>query len=93
MSLNSRSTENPVDPLALQATRLGYHAHGMTGADFERARQELRIPERFRLEAAVAVGRRGDKSVLPEALQAREQPNTRNPIASFAFEGDFPTAG
>jgi nitroreductase len=76
--------------LALQATRLGYHAHGMTGADFARARRELRVPERYRFEAAAAVGRRGDKSVLSEALQAREQPNARNPIASFAFEGDFP---
>lgn len=77
--------------LALQATRLGYHAHGMTGADFGRARQELHVPERFRFEAAVVVGRRADKSVLPEALQAREQPSARNPISSFAFEGDFPT--
>jgi hypothetical protein len=63
----------------------------MTGADFGRARQELQVPERFRFEAAVAVGRRGDKALLPDALQAREQPSARNPIVSFAFEGDFPT--
>ena len=52
--------------LALQATRLGYHAHGLTGVDFDAARAALRVPERFRIEAAVAVGRRGDPSLLPE---------------------------
>jgi nitroreductase len=38
--------------MALQAMALGYHAHGMTGIDFDRARTELAIPERFRIEAA-----------------------------------------
>lgn len=75
--------------LALQATRLGYHAHGMTGVDFERARAELEIPDRFRIEAAIAVGRIADKSILPEALQAREVPSDRKPVAAFAFEGNF----
>ncbi|WP_311269233.1 nitroreductase family protein [Sphingobium sp. WCS2017Hpa-17] len=75
--------------LALQATRLGYHTHGMTGVDFDRARAELAVPERFRIEAAVAIGRQGDKSVLPEALQAREEPSDRKPIESFAHQGNF----
>ncbi|QGP79186.1 nitroreductase family protein [Sphingobium sp. CAP-1] len=76
--------------LALQATRLGYHTHGMTGVDFDKARAELGVPERFRLEAAVAIGKQGDKMILPEALQAREAPSDRKPIESFAFEGNFP---
>lgn len=77
--------------LALQAARLGYQAHGMTGVDFARARTELGVPDRFRIEAAVAVGRLGDKSVLPEALQAREIPSNRKPIIEIAFEGSFPS--
>lgn len=76
--------------LALQATRMGYHAHAMTGVDFERARTELDVPDRFQLEAAIAVGRMGDKSVLPEALQARELPSDRKPVQQFAFAGNFP---
>ena len=76
--------------LALQATRLGYHAHGMTGVDFPRARAELGVPDRFRIEAAAAIGRLADKSILPEALQARETPSGRKPIEEFAFEGRFP---
>jgi len=76
--------------LALQATQLGYHSHGMTGVDFDRARAELGVPERFRIEAAVAIGRIADKSTLPEALQAREAPSGRKPVAEIAFEGNFP---
>jgi nitroreductase len=76
--------------LALQATRMGYHAHGMTGVEFERARDALGVPERYRIEAAVAVGRRGDPSVLSEKLQAREVPSGRNPVTAFAFRGGFP---
>jgi len=76
--------------LALQATRLGYHAHGMTGLDFARARVELGVPERFRIEAAAAIGRIGDKASLPEALQAREAPSHRKAVIEFAFEGRFP---
>jgi nitroreductase len=76
--------------LALQATRLGYHAHGMTGIDFHQAREELRVPERFAIEAAAAIGRRGDTSVLPESLRAREAPSGRLPIERTAFQGRFP---
>jgi nitroreductase len=76
--------------VALQATRLGYHAHGMTGVDFDRVRAELNVPERFRIEAAAAIGRIGDHSVLPEYLRARETPSGRKPLAEFAFHGGFP---
>ncbi|HKT75740.1 MAG TPA: nitroreductase family protein [Sphingobium sp.] len=75
--------------MALQATRLGYHSHAMTGVDFDRARIELAVPDRFRLEAAVAIGSQGDKSLLPEALQAREEPSGRRDIGEFAHAGNF----
>lgn len=75
--------------LALQATRLGYHSHAMTGVDFDKARVELAVPDRFRIEAAVAIGRLGDKSALPEALQEREHPSDRRDIAEFVHAGNF----
>lgn len=75
--------------MALQATVMGYHAHGMTGIDFDRATRELGIPENFRLEAAVAIGRRDRPERLPEELQAREAPSSRKPIAEIAFAGGF----
>lgn len=76
--------------LALQAGRMGYHSHGMSGVDFERARSELAVPERFRIEAAVAVGRIGDPATLDEKTRAREVPSGRKPVAEFAFQGPFP---
>ena len=75
--------------LALQARRMGYHTHGMAGVDFERARAELCVPERFRLEAAIAVGKQGDASKLIEKLQAREKPSDRKPLMDIAYAGSF----
>ena len=76
---------------ALQASRMGWFVHGMVGVDMDRAFADLNVPQGFRVEAAYAVGKRGDASSLPEALQAREQPSPRVPLAHLAFEGGFPT--
>jgi nitroreductase len=76
--------------LALQATRLGYHAHGMSGVEFERARDELGVPERYRIEAAAVVGRVGDPATLDDKLRAREAPSGRKAVEDFAFAGNFP---
>lgn len=78
--------------LALQATRLGWHAHGIGGFDVERARAVLGVPEGYELEAAIAIGRRGEKSILPEAFHGGESPNGRRPLAETVFEGRFPAA-
>jgi nitroreductase len=78
--------------LALQATRMGYHAHGMSGIQHELARAELKIPERYRLEAACVIGRIGDPAMLDEKMREREGPSERKPIGDFVFHGDFPAA-
>jgi hypothetical protein len=75
--------------MALQATRLGLRAHGMTGVDFDRARTELSVPDRFRIEAAIAIGRAGDKSKLPPEMQAREAPSGRRGLEESVMEGRF----
>lgn len=75
--------------LALQATRMGYHTHGMAGVDFDRARTELGVPDRFRLEAAIAVGRIGDPATLPDKLREREGPSDRKPLDEIAYPGNF----
>lgn len=75
--------------LALQATRLGWAAHGMAGFDVARTETELGVPADHRVEAAIAIGRPGDKSILPEALQARERPSARLPLAQLIREGRF----
>ena len=75
--------------MALQATHLGLSTHGMSGVDFDRAMVELGVPADFRVEAAVAIGRRGDKASLPEPLQAREQPSGRKELEAFVHRGRF----
>ncbi|WP_207484306.1 nitroreductase family protein [Arenibaculum pallidiluteum] len=76
--------------LALQATRLGWHAHGMSGFDAERARSVLNVPDDHHVDAAIAIGRHGDKSILPESYHAGEAPSGRRPIGETFFEGGFP---
>jgi nitroreductase len=75
--------------LALQATRMGYHAHGMSGVDFDRVRTELNVPDRYRVEAACVIGRIGDPAILDERMRAREFPNDRKPQSAFVHAGNF----
>ncbi len=76
--------------LALQATMLGYHAHGMAGVEWDRAREELKVPDRFRIDAACVLGRTGALDLLDEKNRARETPSDRKPIAERFFAGNFP---
>ncbi len=74
---------------ALQASLMGWQAHGMTGFDIPRAAVELGVPAGYRVELAAAVGKPGDKSILPEALAAREAPSARRPLSEIVMEGGF----
>lgn len=76
--------------IALQAVRLGYHAHAMAGIAFEAARTSLAVPPRFRIEIAVALGRRADPETLPPQLREREWPSPRRSLTETAFAGPFP---
>lgn len=76
--------------MALQATALGYHAHAMAGIDYDRAQSELNVPPHFRVEVAVAIGRRASPDTLPDALREREAPSGRKPVDEIAFAGTFP---
>ena len=79
--------------IALQARKMGWYVHGMVGFDIERAFTELNVPQGYRVEAAYAIGKLGDKSKLPDMLQAREQPSPRLKLTELAFEGGFPGGG
>jgi nitroreductase len=76
--------------IALQATLSGWHAHAMVGFDMAASRTVLNVPPGYRVEAAIAIGRRGEPSLLPEKLAAREQPSDRRPLGELALEGGFP---
>lgn len=78
--------------LALQAAYSGWQAHGMAGLDYDRARSELAIPSDYRIEAAVAIGKLGDKAQLPEGLREREVPSPRRALSEIVSEGGFEQA-
>lgn len=74
--------------LALQAEHLGWTAHAMGGFHVEKAHEATGAPESdYRIEAAIAIGRPTDASVLPEAYRAREVPSGREPVGSSVFKG------
>ena len=75
--------------LALQATQAGWHAHAMAGFDRDLLRARLGVPGDYAIEAVVAIGRVGDKSLLPEALAQREIPSQRLPLEELVAEGKF----
>jgi nitroreductase len=75
--------------LAIQTSLLGWDAHAMVGFDIPRAFATLNVPLGHRVEAAIAIGRRGPASLLPEAIAAREKPNDRKPQSETVFEGGF----
>jgi nitroreductase len=77
--------------LALQATALGYQAHAMAGIFFDEVTRQLSIPERYRVEIAVAIGRQTSPTTLPPALREREVPSSRLPLGQITFAGRFIT--
>lgn len=71
--------------LALQARKLGLYAHAMAGFSPDKAYEALGVSREDTLVmTAIAVGRRGDASGLPEDLRLLESPNDRKPHAEVA---------
>ena len=77
--------------LALQARKTGLYAHAMAGFNREKAYEILDVPEdTYDILAAIAIGRKGPCSSLPENLAVRESPNNRNPLSEVAFKSTLP---
>ncbi len=75
--------------LALEASSRGLVVHGMQGFDYEKARQNLEIPDEFDVMAMIAIGKKGQKENLPPNLQEKETPNYRKPLNEIIMEGNF----
>lgn len=76
--------------LALQGAQLGLVTHAMAGFDRDKARNALKVPASFHIDAMIAVGRPGPLDNLPEKYRGGEVPTGRKPIGEWAFEGAFP---
>ncbi len=75
--------------LALEASARGLAAHAMSGFDHEAARVNFNIPDTYKLEAVIALGRPGKKEELPENMRTMESPSDRKKIGELASEGEF----
>lgn len=75
--------------LALEACFRGIVTHGMEGFDYQRARQELDIPEEYDVMAMIAIGKKGSKEKLPGPLRDRESPTDRKPLTEITMEGKY----
>ncbi|MDR3353297.1 MAG: nitroreductase family protein [Zoogloeaceae bacterium] len=75
--------------LTLQASISGWHSHIIAGFDRDAAKTLLKIPEGYAFESAVVIGRQGDPSTLPPALQERETPTPRASLEQLVAEGVF----
>ena len=76
--------------LALQARKLGLHAHAMAGFSRDKAYAILQAPAaEYDIMAAIAVGYRAGSEVLPKTVAAREKPSERHPPREVAREGGF----
>ena len=69
--------------LALQASLMGWTAHAMGGFDVPRAVEDLKIPDDYRMECIVAVGRH--KAPLDQA----HTPTQRSAQTAFVRAGRF----
>ena len=75
--------------LALQASAMGLVAHGMRGFDLDAARDCLKVPQLYELQAIIAVGHPGRVEDLADAYQERELPSGRKTLVEIAFAGGF----
>ena len=83
-------TGQAVAALALQATAQGLFVHQMAGFDAEATRARFSIPANHTPMAALAIGRGGDPTTLPESLAERERaPRERVPVGTFTFAGKW----
>ena len=75
--------------LALEGTHRGLAIHGMEGFDYDKAKNNLGIPEGYTVEAMAAIGRRGPKGLLSEKWQKSEEPGPRRPLEEIIMKGKF----
>ncbi|SEH15675.1 Nitroreductase [Natronorubrum sediminis] len=75
--------------LALEGARRGLVVHGMAGFDYERAAEELAVPEEYEVEAMAAIGERAPPESLPSDQQEREVPSGRKPLEEIVHRGGF----
>jgi nitroreductase len=86
---HSFDTGAALQNLALQGELMDLVVHGMAGFDYQKAKEVLAIPDGYTIEAMFAVGKPGEITRLPEAMQANEKPSDRKKIEQLTRQGKF----
>jgi nitroreductase len=69
---------------------MGLYMHQMGGFSPEKAAENISLPIEYEPVTMIAVGYKGDISVLPEDLQEQEkQERTRKPLNDIVFTSSF----
>lgn len=73
--------------MAFQALHLGFYIHPMAGFSKEGALDVTGLsPEKYDAMCAIAIGKVGPPANLPESLQAKESPNSRQDLENMILE-------
>lgn len=75
--------------LTIEGERKGLLVHGMGGFDPDAAREVLKVPDDYEINAVAAIGKPGSKDLLPPKLQEKEKPGSRKELKEICFEGSF----
>jgi nitroreductase len=75
--------------MALEGARRGLVVHGMQGFDYDKAKEVLKVPDDYDIEAMASIGKRGRKDDLPEKYREMEKPSGRKAIKDIVMEGEF----
>jgi nitroreductase len=75
--------------LGLQASLLNLVAHGMSGVNFEKLRNTLKVSQDYNIIAVVALGHPGDINDLPEDLKKQEEPSSRLDLSKIISQDKF----
>ncbi|WP_298354831.1 nitroreductase family protein [Rhodoblastus sp.] len=76
--------------LAFQAELLGWSTRAMGAFDRDLARAASHAPDTLKIEVIVAIGKRGDASLLPPERRSSEKPKPRKAMDEIVFAGGFP---
>lgn len=75
--------------IALEAQHQGYHAHGMSGFDYGKAKEGLNISDEYEIMAMIAIGKNGSIDLLPEELKENEVMSDRKSLQELIFKGEM----
>lgn len=73
--------------LALQAHLKGWQTHCMGGVHHDKIKAALKLPDNYAVHGMIAIGKPGDKALLPDFLQQKEAQSGRLAVADTVAEG------